>query len=574
MEDNVTDPDVATVAVADLQPAEPSDPTAIVAPLGLIASARRDDDVSTASEVTTPVPISDSEVIVDTISTPASEHAVTETLTTAMNSQADNVLDRFIRRSDTGPLQYTFAAIGDVITAMIHNPVRMLFQPIRSTIYIVDTIARGILTDLGVIKPNPMASAEIIAVRRAAAALVKTPEVKAAIESAIAYLASTPSATTSAGALQNRAILDQVVAEFAYAMAIQVVGQNAGLVLSDTAFMGSRYGLDNPDTFYRGFNLDPNATYVIRGDMNSSPYVVFQITNGFYGENGQTPQSLAVLDTTQMQVNSDGTFELWLGPDAAGEQPNYIQLDPTAVQFIIRDTLNNWVQKPSILSVEVVSGNPQGTGLTFEQMAAKTAADIVAGAPYWYGFASYYRMLPPNFLAPASTTAGGLTSQSSSVGNFSLTKDQALVITVHQFDAEYLGFEVGTDWYTSINYANHTSSLSAEQAHANADGSFTYVLSLKDPGVANWIDPAGHPTGLLQIRWQGLPAAIPAGYMPTVQLVNFADLAAALPVETVRVNAFQRARQISQRQSQVRSRLAGIPAALIRFDPYDFEPLF
>jgi hypothetical protein len=145
------------------------------------------------------------------------------------------------------------------------------------------------------------------------------------------------------------------------------------------------------------------------------------------------------------------------------------------------------------------------------------------------------------------------------------------VVTVRPYDADYVGFQVGTDWFTSIDYANHTSSMTTKQATPNADGSYTYVVSLKDPGVANWIDPAGHPTGLLQIRWQGLEAgAMPPGYKPTVQLVAFDELSTVLPEETVMVTKWERQRQIDQRRAQIRERFFGIPANLLAFDLLTF----
>lgn len=496
----------------------------------------------------------------------------TRNLAGAANSPADIITISLA----TGPLQYTFAAATWVAQSVIDNPIQMLFRPLRTAAYAISTVVDGLLTDLGVFKPNPQAQAANIQVRMAVRSLVHSGQVQAAIDQAVAYLLTTPSATTSAGAQQNVDILRQVITEYAYGVAIQTLSQNPGLaIITNTAYIGSRFGLDNPDTIYRGLTLDPSVTYVIRGNMNTSPYIALQITDGFYGDNGRTPRSLAVLDSTQMEIAEDGSFTITLSPDAPQVgQTNYIQLDPSAVQLIVRDSLTNWDQTMSTLNLQVVSGTPQPLTLSFDELADLTAANITAGAPYWYGFASYYRLIPKNILAPASNTAGGLANQSSSVGNFSLTENQALVITFDAFDGDYVGFEVGTDWYTSINYANHTSSLTTDQAIANADGTYTYVLSLTDPGVANWLDPAGHPTGLLQIRWQGLPESIPTGYMPTVRLVDIDDLASVLPAETVWVTDSERKKQISARQDDVRSRYAGIPASLLGFNQRTFEPLF
>ena len=46
-------------------------------------------------------------------------------------------------------------------------------------------------------------------------------------------------------------------------------------------------------------------------------------------------------------------------------------------------------------------------------------------------------------------------TQYSSVGHFDLTPDQALVITLPATDAPYLGFQLGSLWYISLDYINH-----------------------------------------------------------------------------------------------------------------------
>jgi hypothetical protein len=309
--------------------------------------------------------------------------------------------------------------------------------------------------------------------------------------------------------------------------------------------------------------------------VNTAAFTSFQVVDGFYGENGQTPASGGVIDSTNLQTDEHGNFTITFGPGPGDGQPNYIQLTPGSKQVLIRDTLTDWNQTAATLSVERVAGPDLPATPPFQEQVDRLATLIVTGAPYWHGFSNAYRQVPANSVTPAIPTPGGLVGQSSALGHFSLTEDQALVITVRPFDADYVGFQVGTDWFTSIDYANHTSSMTTAQARPNTDGSVTYVISLKDPGVANWIDPAGHPTGLIQIRWQGLPAgAMPPGYRPTAQLVSFDELATVLPADTVMVTERQRKAQIEQRRAQLRNRYAGIPANLMGFDLRNFAPLF
>ena len=59
----------------------------------------------------------------------------------------------------------------------------------------------------------------------------------------------------------------------------------------------------------------------------------------------------------------------------------------------------------------------------------------------------------------AAADPGGLATQYSSAGHFDLAEDQALIITLPVTDAPYLGFQLGSLWYISLDYINHQTSL-------------------------------------------------------------------------------------------------------------------
>jgi hypothetical protein len=59
-------------------------------------------------------------------------------------------------------------------------------------------------------------------------------------------------------------------------------------------------------------------------------------------------------------------------------------------------------------------------------------------------------------------------------------------------------------WYVSLDYINHQTSLTADQARTDPDGRLRFVICERDPGVANWLECTGHRRGYVQIRWQRL----------------------------------------------------------------------
>src|SRR5262249_1469428 len=95
--------------------------------------------------------------------------------------------------------------------------------------------------------------------------------------------------------------------------------------------------------------------------------------------------------------------------------------------------------------------------------------------------------------------------------------------------APYQGIQLGSMWYISLDYINHQTSLTADQARTDPDGMLRFVISERDPGVANWLECTGHRRGYMQIRWQRLSRDLGPGDGPRVEVVPFADLPAVLP---------------------------------------------
>ena len=55
-------------------------------------------------------------------------------------------------------------------------------------------------------------------------------------------------------------------------------------------------------------------------------------------------------------------------------------------------------------------------------------------------------------------------------------------------------------WGTTLDIVDRTGSLNKAQSTPNDDGTYTYVISPTDPGVANWIDSDGLHEGILTLR--------------------------------------------------------------------------
>jgi hypothetical protein len=159
------------------------------------------------------------------------------------------------------------------------------------------------------------------------------------------------------------------------------------------------------------------------------------------------------------------------------------------------------------------------------------------------------------------STPGGLTTQFSSAGHYDLDDDQVMVVTVPAASREvapYQGIQLGSMWYVSLDYISHQTSLTADQARIDPDGRMRFVISERDPGVANWLERTGHRRGYVQIRWQRLSRELGPEDGPQVEVMPLADLAGRLPYhEQARITPAQFAARIAARQATVAERMLG-----------------
>jgi hypothetical protein len=94
--------------------------------------------------------------------------------------------------------------------------------------------------------------------------------------------------------------------------------------------------------------------------------------------------------------------------------------------------------------------------------------------------------------------------------------------------------------------------LNAYQAAVDSDGLVRVVLCGRDPGVANWLDTAGHSNGAMILRCVRTTTAP----TPSARVVSFDDIASALPADTKRVTADERASVLERRRRAVHERFA------------------
>ncbi len=311
----------------------------------------------------------------------------------------------------------------------------------------------------------------------------------------------------------------------------------------------TKMGLDNPDTLYFGTRVQTGHEYVVTGTRGTTTDLSFQLLGGEYTDDN-VPDSETAFDDRQLDIGADGAFEWRFTPK-------------TNAQLVIREVYNDWSArrgKVAIARTDTAGTAPPAlTKDLVDKRFAVAGKQLVQRVKTWLQFPQWFYMnIPVNTMVAPRLTPGGLATQYSSAGHFELNPDQALVITLPVTDAPYLGFQLGSLWYISLDYINHQTSLNGTQAQADPDGKIRIVVADRNPGVTNWVETLGHRKGFLQFRWQRVSRELTAADGPTVELVGVDDVAARLPFyESNTITADEWRARIALRQKLIGDRMVG-----------------
>jgi hypothetical protein len=306
------------------------------------------------------------------------------------------------------------------------------------------------------------------------------------------------------------------------------------------------WGLECPDCVYLNASLRAGESYRLFGNRGTARYVGLQTMDGI------AATSNCLVD--ELQVDADGSFEAILSADE--HDGNWLRLTGDHPTLTVRNFFYDWdTEVPASLRIERIGDEvaPQARAV---ELDASVSRQLHALGDFVYDnlkfFLDFGAMPPANgFIPPMDMTEMGAAAENRPViGRFELEPDEALILEVLPPEGVYWSISLGNPWLETIHYGRHQSSLNGHQAVIDPDGIFRAVLSAADPGVANWLDTAGHSNGAMLLRCVRTETAP----VPDTLVVKVGDVLSALPADTTTTTPDERAHVIEARRRAVHER--------------------
>jgi len=313
-----------------------------------------------------------------------------------------------------------------------------------------------------------------------------------------------------------------------------------------------------PDYTYRTTEVDPRGTYRISGFRGSNRFVeIGQQSYEILGHEGETSVAPMQHDLDDLTLGPQGEFSVILSPERpAGHDGDWWPLQPRTVRLLLRQCAVDWIAETDArLAIERLDDAPPTTAAEVDRRIGNLARWAEGMVRFDIDLARWYRENHGiNVLTRSKKieSIGGMPNQVYYDGAYQIDDDEALVIeTALPRECTYWSLLVADDRFSTVDWANHQSSLNEAQARLDSDGKLRVVISRRDPGVQNWLDKADNPWGIIQMRWKR-PTDAPDA---TVTRVKLADVRRHLPADTPAYGAAEREEAIRKRRVGYQLRL-------------------
>ena len=290
---------------------------------------------------------------------------------------------------------------------------------------------------------------------------------------------------------------------------------------------------DNSDALYFETPVAAGREYMVRGNLAGAVYTSFTMEAGA-ADGAYATHNAGVLNDSQIDVDSDGNYEIRLGGEPA--ERNWMPVHESGGRITTRHYFEWPVSAAASqtlhipLSIEVVDRPPAPPRWGDDRVAeairrvTRHVRDKTIDQPPRAEVPEPFVSIVPNVL-PKPVVPGSLAFAAAdaaySMAPYLIGPDEALVITGRWPACRFANVVLWNRWLQMFDYVNRPVSRNRANTILEPDGSFRIVLAHEDPGVPNWLDTEGRPLGTLFFRFFLPEEDVET---PVAEVVKFADL--------------------------------------------------
>ncbi|MEZ5742320.1 MAG: hypothetical protein R3D89_00980 [Sphingomonadaceae bacterium] len=304
----------------------------------------------------------------------------------------------------------------------------------------------------------------------------------------------------------------------------------------------------NPDDIYVQSPIRGDLTYRVSGNRGTCKILSFTSQKALSGTVDEMPQPPGhnEVDCNDLGIPLGADFEILFSAEKPkGYDGHWAPIDPEARGMFTRYRMYDWNHEVDpVLSIECLDPVPPKPRLTPEQILERIGEMAKFPARKTK---MYFRLQNAvkdavgfNVFQPVRMP-GALVKQTYWPAVFQLDDDEALIIETEIPErAPYWNIQLNDPLFNALEYVHRLSSTNGAMATLSSDGRFRAVIALTDPGVPNWLDPAGYNEGGIYGRWYDCSSEP----LPTIKRVKLAELRQHLPADTPTITPAQRAEEL------------------------------
>jgi len=295
----------------------------------------------------------------------------------------------------------------------------------------------------------------------------------------------------------------------------------------------------NPDAVYYLTPVDGRCSYRIIGERGNAPVAGFATGKVMIGMGDPPGPGYDNYDLDNLDLKKDGSFEVIFSTERpAGHMGDWRYLNPEARFILVRQFSYDWGREKDVrVAIERLDTTPPKPQMTPEVTDAKLR-DLFGGYVERLSrlcIGCVLRARDKGLINKVALTGfqdlgnGQDWPQAYWECAFELAEDEVIILeTELPAQRHYWNVQVIDTLWNQVEMVYRQTSLNGLQAQIDADGKFRAVLSLHDPGVANWLDTGGNLSGMLIGRWYRCSTHP----VPELKPVKYDELRAHLPAAT------------------------------------------